>query len=177
MLLQHQLLTGCRWWRSRRTRPNFLQERGSRCLTVGSVRFREALAATPAAGFPLHSQTSGLTTDINRVMPALIHQESRGNGMAVSPAGALGSTQMLPATAQEMAAKLGLPYRPEMLRSNDPQAIQYQQSLGRAYLMEGLQKTGNIRDALRYYHGGPNRSLWGPKTNSYADAVLGRVGS
>jgi soluble lytic murein transglycosylase-like protein len=110
-------------------------------------------------------------------MPALIHQESGGNGRAVSSAGALGSTQMLPATAQQMAAKVGVPYRPEMLRSNDPQALHYQQQLGRAYLTEGLQKTGNIRDALRYYHGGPNRRLWGPKTNAYASSILGRIGS
>jgi soluble lytic murein transglycosylase len=109
------------------------------------------------------------------VFGALIQQESGGNGMAVSPAGALGSTQMLPATAQEMAAKIGLPFRPDLLRSNDPQALQYQQQLGRAYYEEGLAKTGNVRDALRYYHGGPNRALWGPKTNAYADAVLSRV--
>lgn len=96
--------------------------------------------------------------------------------MAVSPKGALGSTQMLPATAQEMAAKVGLPYRPDLLQSNDPQAVQYQHALGQAYLQEGFSKTGNLRDALRYYHGGPNRSMWGPKTNAYADAVLSRMG-
>jgi soluble lytic murein transglycosylase len=105
-------------------------------------------------------------------MPALIHQESRGNGTAVSSAGALGSTQMLPATAREMAAKLGLPFRPDLLQSNDPQALQYQRRLGEAYLQEGLQKTGNLRDALHYYHGGPDRSQWGPKTRAYANAIL-----
>ena len=96
--------------------------------------------------------------------------------MAVSPKGALGSTQMLPGTAAEMAQKLGLPFRPDLLRSNDPQALQYQQQLGRAYYQEGLAKTGNVRDALRYYHGGPNRSMWGPKTNAYADSILSRIG-
>jgi hypothetical protein len=39
-----------------------------------------------------------------------------------------------------------------------------------------LQRTGNVRDALRYYHGGPNRSMWGPKTNAYADSILSRLG-
>jgi soluble lytic murein transglycosylase-like protein len=62
---------------------------------------------------------------------------------------------MLPATAQEMANKLGLPFRPDLLRSNDPAALDYQRRLGAAYLQEGLAKTGNVRDALRYYHGGP----------------------
>ena len=96
--------------------------------------------------------------------------------MAVSPAGALGSTQMLPGTAKEMAAKTGLPFAPSLLRSNDPAALDYQRRLGAAYLQEGLEKTGNVRDALRYYHGGPNRKMWGPKTNAYADAILGRLG-
>jgi soluble lytic murein transglycosylase-like protein len=51
----------------------------------------------------------------------------------------------------------------------------YQRALGEAYLAEGLDRTGNQRDALRYYHGGPNRRQWGPKTNAYADAILGRM--
>lgn len=108
-------------------------------------------------------------------MPYLTHQESGGNGLAVSSAGALGSTQMLPPTAQEMARKAGLPYNPGLLHSNDPAAINYQQTLGKTYLQEGFDKTGNVRDALRYYHGGPNRAGWGRKTNAYADAILGRM--
>ena len=116
----------------------------------------------------------------DKVFGALIQQESGGRGDAVGPltayGHALGSTQMLPDTAREMAQKLGLPFRPDLLRSNDPQALQYQRQLGRAYFEEGIAKTGNVRDALRYYHGGPNRSMWGPKTNAYAAAVLRRVG-
>ena len=95
--------------------------------------------------------------------------------MAVSPKGALGSTQLMPATAQEMARKLGLPYRPDLLRSNDPHALQYQQSLAAAYLNEGYQRTGSLRGALRYYNGGPNFARK-PETNAYADAVLSRLG-
>lgn len=113
---------------------------------------------------------------VNSLMPALIQQESGGNGLAVSSAGALGSTQMLPATAEEMARKLGLPFRPDLLRSSDPTAMRYQHALGQAYLEEGYAKTGNPRDALRYYHGGPDRKMWGPKTNAYADSVLRRSG-
>jgi soluble lytic murein transglycosylase-like protein len=96
--------------------------------------------------------------------------------MAVSPKGALGSTQMLPGTAREMSQKLGLPFRPDLLRSNTPEGLSYQRRLGEAYFNEGLQATGNLRDAFRYYHGGPNRSMWGPRTNAYADAVMSRMG-
>lgn len=85
-------------------------------------------------------------------------------------------TQLLPGTAREMAGKTGVPWRPEMLTGRTPEAGAYQEQLGRAYFNEGLQKTGNLRDALRYYHGGPNRKLWGPKTNTYADTILGRLG-
>ncbi len=84
-------------------------------------------------------------------------------------------TQMLPATAQEMAGKLGVPWRPDLLRGTSPEAAQYQLKLGKAYFDEGLRTTGNVRDALRYYHGGPSRSMWGRKTNRYADEVLARV--
>lgn len=109
-------------------------------------------------------------------MDAVIQQESHGSGTAVSPKGALGSTQMLPATAKAMAKKTGLPWRPDLLRSNSKEALQYQRILGEAYLQEGLEVTGNPIDALHYYHGGPNRAQWGPKTHAYAEAVLGRLG-
>lgn len=107
----------------------------------------------------------------------IIPQESSGNGLAVSPKGALGSTQMLPKTAHEMSQKLGLPFRPDLLRSNTPEGLQYQRRLGEAYFQQGLQETGNLRDALHYYHGGPDRRQWGPKTQSYADSVLRRMGA
>jgi len=109
-------------------------------------------------------------------MDALTQQESHGNGLAVSPKGALGSTQLEPGTAKEMATKLGLAYIPQYLQSNDPQALKYQRALAKAYLQQGYQETGNLADALRYYHGGPDRSMWGPKTQAYAQNVLARLG-
>jgi hypothetical protein len=120
------------------------------------------------------------TFPVSHVLDALTAQESHGNGNAVGPATkygrAYGSTQLQPGTAKEMAAKLGLAFRPDMLHSNDPSALRYQRALAEAYLQEGLDKTGNITDALHYYHGGPDRALWGPKTHAYADAVLSRMG-
>lgn len=110
-------------------------------------------------------------------MDALGYVESRHNGLAVSPQGARGSTQLMLPTAQEMAAKLNLPFRPDMLHSNDQPALNYQRALGKAYLMQGYQKYGNLQDALHYYHGGPDTRQWGPKTHAYAEAVLGRLGA
>jgi soluble lytic murein transglycosylase len=94
----------------------------------------------------------------------------------VSSKGALGSTQMLPGTARLMADKLGLPFRPDLLRSNQPEALQYQRRLGEAYFQQGLDETGNLVDALHYYHGGPDRRQWGPKTRAYARAIMARIG-
>ena len=120
-------------------------------------------------------------TDAASLMPALIAQESGGRAGVLGPqtqwGRAIGRTQMLPATAREMAGKLGLPYDESLLRGTSPEAAAYQDRLGQAYLEEGLQRTGNVRDALMYYHGGPDRSLWGPKTQNYADEVLARMGN
>jgi soluble lytic murein transglycosylase-like protein len=85
-------------------------------------------------------------------------------------------TQMLPATAREMARKLGVPFREDLLRGKSPEAAEYQKALGYAYFQEALAKTGNITDALHYYHGGPDRKIWGPKTRRYAQEVLARAG-
>jgi hypothetical protein len=64
-----------------------------------------------------------------------------------------------------------------MLQSNDPAALRYQRALGEAYLKEGMEKTGNLTDALHYYHGGPDRSQWGPLTRAYANSVLSQLGA
>lgn len=116
----------------------------------------------------------------DKVFQSLITQESGGRAGAVGPktqyGQALGKTQMLPATAAEMAKSLGLPFDESLLRGTSPQAAAYQERLGRAYFEKGLRETGNIQDALHYYHGGPNRKLWGPKTRSYARQVLARAG-
>lgn len=113
-------------------------------------------------------------------MPALIQQESGGRPGVRGPmtryGQAIGLTQMLPGTAQEMARKLRMPWRPDLLTGSSAPAQQYQRALGQAYLEEGLGATGNVRDALHYYHGGPNRRMWGPKTRNYASDVIARLG-
>ncbi len=131
----------------------------------------------------LHSQQERIYSQnpFNRAFNALIQQESGGRPGAVGPntkwGNALGMTQMLPDTAREMAGKLGLPYSEALLRGTSPQAAAYQKALGEAYFREALQKTGNLTDALHYYHGGPNRKMWGPKTRAYARQVKARMGS
>jgi hypothetical protein len=140
--------------------------------------------------YKLYADTYGkLPDDLSALDPAnvgpdavwksMVTQESGGEkspGTAVSSQGALGSTQLEPGTAQEMATKLGLPWKPELLHSNSEEALAYQQALGRAYFQEGMDKyDGDVRKAVMYYHGGPDEAQWGPKTQSYANQVLGRI--
>lgn len=113
---------------------------------------------------------------------ALVQQESSGRpgilGRPTQYGQAQGATQMLPQTAQAMAGKLGLPWRPELMTGTTPEAEQYQLRLGRAYFDEGMAKyPGDIRKALMYYHGGPDERIWGPATRAYADAVMAHAGS
>ncbi len=113
-------------------------------------------------------------------MPYLIGQESGGRVGVIGPptiyGRAQGETQVLPATGRGVAANLGIPWQPELMIGTSPQAAEYQRRIGQGYLDEALSKTGNVRDALRYYHGGPDRRLWGPKTNAYADDIISRMG-
>lgn len=75
-----------------------------------------------------------------------------------------------------MAKKTNMPWLPHLMTDKSEVGAEYQRRLGEAYLEEGLTKTGNLRDALHYYHGGPNRKLWGPKTRNYANSILSRIG-
>lgn len=114
------------------------------------------------------------------ILDALIQVESSGipgrRGPMTKYGQALGLGQTLPGTAREMAQKLGLPWRPDLLTSPTPEGAAYQRAVSQAYYDQGLERTGNPRDALRYYHGGPNRRQWGPKTNAYADKVMALSG-
>ena len=83
--------------------------------------------------------------------------------------------QVQDATGREMAGKLGIDWRPDLMRGTSPEAHSYQRLIGNAYLQEGIARTGSVREGLMYYHGGPNRRMWGPKTRSYADNVLRRL--
>ncbi len=113
-------------------------------------------------------------------LPALKQRESGGRPGVMGPqtqwGRAVGSTQMLPDTAKAVAAKVGLPWRPDLLSGTTPEAASYQDTLGHAYLTEGIAKTGSLEDGLRYYHGGPDRRQWGPKTEAYAKAVAANAG-
>lgn len=131
------------------------------------------------------------------LIAAVVQQESGGRTDAVSPKGALGVMQLMPATAREIAKKVGLPFNEKRLVV-DPE---YNKALGTAYLNEQLERYGgNVALALAAYNAGPAavddwvRKIGDPRTGeistddwvaqipfdetgNYVSAVLGRAGA
>ncbi len=84
---------------------------------------------------------------------AVIQVESGGYYLAVSHVGALGLMQLLPATAEELAGKLGVDWRgPDSLF--DP-VVNVQ--LGTAYIKHLADRYGDVSTALAAYNWGPTR--------------------
>ena len=88
----------------------------------------------------------------------IVRQESAFDRTAVSRSGARGLMQLMPATARELAGRLGLGYSYERL--GEPA---YNVQLGTAYFRQVLSMfDGNVELALAGYNGGPYRikRLW-----------------
>ena len=85
---------------------------------------------------------------------AIIRQESAFQTDALSPAGALGLMQLMPATAKSVATQLGLPFSKPRLTAD----ATYNMTLGRSYL-DGLIEGygGSYVLAIAGYNAGPRR--------------------
>lgn len=117
--------------------------------------------------------------DIERFRHAIRMQESGDHAGAVGPdtpyGNAEGVGQTLPATAEAMARKIGIPWNPSMMRGKTPAAMDYQTKISNAYIDEALQASGgNPEKAAAYYFGGPNMALHGPKTAQYSKDIMAR---
>ena len=91
------------------------------------------------------------------LLKSVAHTESTFNPNAVSPVGAKGLMQMMPATAKSLG-----------IDPSDPaQSVD-----GAARLLkENLTRYGNVDDAIRAYHGGTDQKNWGDKTENYVNKV------
>jgi soluble lytic murein transglycosylase len=88
------------------------------------------------------------------VLLALMRQESSFDVAAVSPAGALGLMQLMPATARLVAGQQGVALTPGAL-TNDPSV---NMTLGTDYFGGLLQRFDNcLPCAIAGYNAGPNR--------------------
>ena len=86
--------------------------------------------------------------DFNRLVKAVIHQESGGKATAVSSKGARGLMQIMPETAKEIAQELGV----KNYDLNDPAT---NQKFGEHYLKKMLKLFGDKELALAAYNLGP----------------------
>ena len=105
-----------------------------------------------------------------RLLEALIWQESRGNPAAVSRAGAVGLTQLMPATARQLGV--------------DPRDPAQNMAGGAAYLRQQLNRfNGDLEKALAAYNAGPGRveTAGGvpsiPETKAYVRSIVTRLAS
>lgn len=123
-------------------------------------------------------QSSGGPMSVDSVAPHIVAQESRGNYAARNnETGALGAYQVMPATGQTLAGRLGLPWRPDLMVSAGDEGRAYQDQVGRAAVEEAIGASGgDPRTMAMYYHGGSDRSGWGARTQKYADEVTARLG-
>lgn len=137
---------------------------------VGRVDLAIAIAkAARNKGVPVHYASFPYIAVPDQLAPqwvtihAITRQESLFNAGAVSPAGARGLMQLMPATAQEVAQKLGLPYDRGRLHETE-----YNIMLGSAYFQRLLDAySGNHVLAVAAYNAGPgNVRRW---LNRYGD--------
>ncbi|MCD1641051.1 transglycosylase SLT domain-containing protein [Pseudomonas stutzeri] len=102
----------------------------------------------------LDSAWSAGKAGFRALVDSVIKHESSGNVAAVSPKGARGLMQLMPGTARDMAAELGLPFDEARLTRD----AEYNKRLGSAYLNKMLERyDGHEALALAAYNAGPGK--------------------
>ena len=84
---------------------------------------------------------------------AVIQVESSGYNFAVSPVGAMGLMQLMPATAEGVAGRIGLRWAGPKTLFDPVTNVR----LGVVYLRELLDRYGSVTTALAAYNWGPTR--------------------
>lgn len=107
----------------------------------------------------------GLPSGLSR---AQIQVESGFNPRAVSPAGAMGLAQVMPATLKTLSQRLG--------RDLDPYSPQDAVQIQREVLRENLSKFRDPAKALMAYNGGWDPAKWNnPETQAYVGKIQGAM--
>ena len=110
---------------------------------------------------------------------SIIGQESGGRyGIAnTQGSGAMGLGQQMPATAQTLAQRAGLSYRPDLMGGSTPDAQAYQNQITEGAAQEAWNfGGGDVRKAAHYYFGGSDQAKWGRKTRKYGNDIVRRMG-
>lgn len=132
------------------------------------------------AGGGIVAFADGGSIDRERLRRALMAQESGGDYGVTNRegSGAMGAYQFMPDTAQGLAKRIGVPYRPELLagpKARTDEGKAYQEALMDAQLDELIEFSGgDLSRAAAYHFAGPNEKLWGPKTRKYQEDIARR---
>ena len=125
------------------------QDLAMRVVRAGAVRG----LYLPERGYPVRAVPPVAGAPEPALVHAIIRQESGFDPMVRSGPGARGMMQLMPATASNVARKLGMGYSADRL--NDPD---YNMSLGAAYLGDLVQTfSGSYVMAAAAYNAGPGR--------------------
>jgi soluble lytic murein transglycosylase len=112
----------------------------------------------PQLYFPIHDLAKMDLPVAPELALSIARRESEFNASVGSPVGALGLMQLMPATAEEVASELGLPYSRGRLTAD----WQYNATLGTAYLAGLQEKFGDspVMIAAGYNAGASRPSQW-----------------
>jgi soluble lytic murein transglycosylase len=124
----------------------------------------------PTIYFPIHDMAKMSLPVPTALALSIARRESEFNAGVGSPVGALGLMQLMPATAQEVAGLLGMPYSRGRLTSD----WAYNATLGSAYLSELQDQFGYSPVQIAAgYNAGPSRpEIW---MDERGDPRLGEV--
>ncbi len=154
-------------------------------------RMFESLPTVERVNFAKTAITGAGAGGMGRLVQAVIGQESSGIATAESPVGASGLMQIMPGTARELAAGLGIRDLEgksdadvkAWLKSNPQQNVQ----MGTAYLAQNLRKFGgDVASALVAYNAGPgvaqewiaagkNDAVLPAETRDYKQKIMARL--
>ncbi len=125
--------------------------------------------AIQAGGFPTVRVPAGHESNWTFIH-AIIRQESQFNREAVSPVGARGMMQLMPATAGDVSRRLGLPYDAGALFSD----TNYNMTLGSSYFQQRLRDYGGSYPlaVAAYNAGAGNVNKW---LRTYGDPRNGGI--
>lgn len=151
----------------------------------------ESLPTTERVNFARQAMTGAGAPGMDRLVNAVMGQESSFDATAESPKGAAGLMQIMPGTARELAAGLGIrdldgkddAAVKQWLKDNPEQNIE----MGTAYLSQNLRRFGgDVAAALVAYNAGPSRAeewlqagkndaVLPAETRDYKEKILAKV--
>ena len=134
---------------------DYAKQMGSDFVTLGIAKEAAKRGIIlPAPYFPITKLATFNKSVAPEIAMSIARRESELKPDAISPAGARGLMQIMPATAKDVAKEIDIPYESERLTSD----WKYNATLGTAYLSQLIDKyEGSYVVAFAAYNAGPHR--------------------